>query len=117
MQHYSTQPNVTTQIQFRHMPKMDDLQNSALQYRNNLSGLIQGDSRCEIVFDRSQSSREGRIFEVTIRLYIPGHRLYVARHTEKDLPFTALNIAFHDIQRQMVKARAKRPRRIQETVN
>ena len=112
MQQNQPHSNIALEVQFRHMPKAEALRRSAMQQLDAFEAFVSHGSRCEVVFDQSHSSEHGEVYQVTIRLHIPGQRLYVTHHTEfggsKELLFSALNDAFADLRRQIQKNRTKR---------
>lgn len=111
MQQNLAHSNIAVEIQFRHMPKHEDLRRIAIQQLDAFRSFARPGSRCVIVFDESHSSQHGTVYETTIRLHIPGQKLYVAHTTEsggsKELLFAALNDAFYDLRRQVLKTRTK----------
>lgn len=112
MQQTLSHSTIPLDIQFRHMPKNKALQQTALQQLDSFGRFNSHGGRCHIVFDRTHSSQHGWVYQVTIRLNIPGQPLYVTHSTEsggsKELLFATLNDAFHDLRRQMMKTRTKR---------
>ena len=112
MQHKLSPSTIAIEIQFRHMPKLEALRRIAIQHLDAFEPFATRGSRCEIVFDQSHSSKHGEVYQVAIRLHIPGQPLYVTHHSEfggsKELLFAALNDAFRDIRRQMLKNRARK---------
>lgn len=111
METLAIQPNIALDIQFRHMPKSNKLRRVAMHQVETLRRLTSCHSRCEVVFDQTHSAKQGNLYQVTIRLHVPGQPLYVTHHTEfggsKELLFAALNDAFSEIRRQLRKYRTK----------
>lgn len=103
---------LAAELQFRHMPKSNDLQLMAQQHIESLRNVTGDDARWEVLFDQSHSSKNGTIYRTVLRLRIPGQPLYITRNTElggsKELLFSALNRAFRDIRRQLIRHHAKR---------
>jgi len=105
-------PEIALEIQFRHMQKSNQLRMICQQQLDAFEPLARQGSHCAVVLDQSQSSQHGTICQVTLRLYIPSQRLYVT-HTygpgnSKELIISALNVAFNDLRRQIIKTRTKR---------
>jgi ribosomal subunit interface protein len=112
MQQNLTNSNIALKIQFRHMPKSKEIKQVVRQQIESFNSSAAPGSRCTVIFDHSHSSQHGTVYEVAIRLHIPGHQLYVVHTSEsggsKELLFAALNNAFHSLHRQIRKARTKR---------
>lgn len=102
-------------LQFRHMPASGGIRRQVRQYLDQLAGFVVPPARCAVVIGESRSGRQGGIYDISVRLSIPGRRLYTAHVSDKgsagELLGGALGQAFEDIRHQMIKARARRRRR------
>jgi ribosome-associated translation inhibitor RaiA len=71
-------------------------------------------SRCEVVIDESRHGQNG-VYDISVRLSIPGDRLYAAHISEtsgtREFLYGAVSSAFDDIKRQLIKKRARKQRR------
>ncbi|MDD3276618.1 MAG: HPF/RaiA family ribosome-associated protein [Kiritimatiellales bacterium] len=104
------QSQPSCQIQFRHMPKLNMMHQLVMQQLKRFADY----SRCEVVIDESRHGRSG-IYDISVRLSIPGERLYAAHVSEtsgtRDFVYGAVSSAFDDIKRQLVKKRGRKQRR------
>jgi len=103
------------EVQFRHMPKLSPVNELVRQQADRLGRFDLSGSRCEIVIDEMHHWNKGRIFKVSIRLTVPGKRLFVAHAEEKSDSHEYLNsavrLAFDEIERQLEKRRKRNQRR------
>jgi ribosome-associated translation inhibitor RaiA len=111
------QPNrslstIALEIQFRHMPKSNRLRTICRQQIDSFEPLARRGSRCEVVLNQCHSSQHGIVHQATVRLHIPGQRLYVTHTSEfgdsTENLFVAVNNAFNSIRKQMAKTRTKK---------
>jgi ribosome-associated translation inhibitor RaiA len=104
----TTQP--VCQIQFRHMPKLKTMQQLVMQHLQRFARC----TRCDVVIDESRHDHT-RVYDISVRLSIPGDRLYAAHVSEtsgtRDFLYGAVSSAFDDIKRQLVKKRGRQHRR------
>ena len=107
----TTQP--VCQIQFRHMPKLKTMRQLVMQHLDRFSRC----SRCDVVIDESRHGHSG-VYDISVRLSIPGEHLYAAHLSEtsgsRDFLYGAVSSAFDDIKRQLVKKRSRQQRRHQD---
>ena len=101
----------TCHIQFRHMPKLATMRQFVMQHVERFSPV----SRCEVVIDESRHDQTGGVYDISVRLSIPGERLYAAHISEtsgsREFLYGAVSAAFDDIKRQLIKKRARKHRR------
>lgn len=106
--------SLALQVQFRHMPKSNSIKELVQQQAGRLRRFSLAESHCEVVIDEMHHRQKGNIFKVTIRLTVPGKRLFVANAEEKsgshEYLYAAVRLAFDGIERQLEK-RQKRNRR------
>lgn len=106
----TTQP--VCQIQFRHMPKLKTMRQLVMQHLERFSRC----SRCDVVIDESRHGLSG-VYDVSVRVSIPGDRLYASHISEtsgsRDFLYGAVSAAFDDIKRQLIKKRSRHQRRHQ----
>ena len=99
------------QIQFRHMPQLKMMRQMVMQHLERFTSC----SRCCVVIDESRHEHDGGVYDISVRLSIPGDRLYAAHICEtsgsREFLYGAVSAAFDDIKRQLVKKRARRQRR------
>lgn len=98
------------QIQFRHMPRLEAMQQFIMQHLDRFAPC----SRCEVVIDESRHGQAGGIYDISVRLSIPGERLYAAHISEtsgsREFLYGAVSAAFDDIKRQLIKKRGRKHR-------
>jgi hypothetical protein len=98
-------------IQFRHMPKSTAIEQAAIRQINRIGSIVAEGSHCEVVIHRSHPMHKGGTYDVSVRLSIPRHRLYVAHRSETggsaDVAHMALLDAFEEIKRQIIKTRTR----------
>jgi ribosome-associated translation inhibitor RaiA len=104
----TTQP--VCQIQFRHMPKLQTMRQLVMQHLQRFARC----TRCDVVIDESRHGQSG-VYDISVRLSIPGERLYASHVSEtsgsRDFVYGAVSAAFDDIKRQLVKKRGRHYRR------
>lgn len=104
----TTQP--VCQIQFRHMPRLAAMRQLVMQHLRRFSSC----SRCDVVIGESRHGHSG-VYDISVRLSIPGERIYAAHISEtsgsRDFLYGAVSSAFDDIKRQLVKKRGRKQRR------
>lgn len=106
---------IPLELQFRHMPKSRKIHQMIQQHLERFAAFVAPAARCAVVIDESRHCQKGGVYDVSVRLSVPGERLYTARISETsgscDILYGVLNSAFDDIKRQLIKARARRQRR------
>jgi len=92
------------------MPRLKTMQQFVMQHLERFASC----SRCEVVIDESRHGQSG-VYDISVRLSIPGERLYAAHISEtsgsRDFLYGAVSAAFDDIKRQVIKNRARHHRR------
>jgi len=93
------------------MPQLKTMRQFVMQHLERFAAC----SRCEVVIGESRRSRTGGVYDISVRLSIPGERLYAAHISETggshEFLYGAVSAAFDDIKRQLVKKRARKQRR------
>ena len=106
---------VSLHVQFRHMPKSRSIRQLVRQQSNRLGKFDLRGARCEVVIDETHHWNRGGMFRVSVRLSVPGQRLYVASCEEEsgshEFLYTAVRTAFDEIERQLKKQRRRSYRR------
>jgi len=115
MQEKNNMNFVALQVQFRHMPQSSSIKHLVRKQAGCLEKFARAGSHCEVVVDEMNHWNKGGIFKVTIRYTIPGDRLYVAHAEEESgshhFLYSAVRIAFDEIERQLKKRRRRNYRR------
>jgi len=100
----------TCQIQFRRMPRLQTMRQLVMQHLERFASC----TRCEVVIDESRHGQNG-VYDISVRLSIPGEPLYAAHISEtsgsRDFLYGAVSSAFDDIKRQLIKKRGRKHRR------
>ena len=107
--------SIPVHVQFRHMPKSNSIKELVQAQAQRLRRFKLGGGRCEVVIDESNHWRRGRIFTISIRLTVPGKRVFSAQTTEtcdvEECLDPAVRLAFDEIERQLEKKRKRDQRR------
>jgi ribosome-associated translation inhibitor RaiA len=107
--------NIPLALQFRRMPKSGDVRRIIHQQLDRFNSFVRPGARCEVVMDQTESTRSEQVYDVSVRLNVPGRRLYASHRTVTgaSLEFLdgAVYAAFEDIKRQMVRHSLRRRRR------
>lgn len=102
---------VSLNIQFRHMPSLRPIRELVELRSARLSRFHLGGGYCDVVIDKTQHWNKGGVLKVSIRLKVPGERLYVAIVEEEgssvDLVYAAVRMAFDEVERQLKKQHKK----------
>jgi ribosome-associated translation inhibitor RaiA len=97
------------QIQFRRMPPLKSMRQLVMQHLQRFARC----SSCDVVIGESRHGRSN-VYDVSVRVRIPGERVYAAHVSEtsgsRDFVFGAVSSAFDDIKRQLVKKRGRKQR-------
>lgn len=118
---YKQQMNpISLIIRFRHMPGLDAIRQAVEQQLERLAALVPEGTWCEVVVDNGHPSGKESVYELSVRLHVPGQRLYVSHGsdsgTSPDVLYSVIFDVFDDLGRQMLKNRARRCRRQQVPV-
>jgi len=115
MKHFENNLPIALQVQFRHMAKSQSIKHLVRQLADRLGKFNLEGSRCTVVIDEMNHWNKGGLFRVSVRLAIPGNRLYVAHAEEEggshEFLHSAIRIAFGEIERQLKKQRRRNYRR------
>jgi ribosome-associated translation inhibitor RaiA len=115
MKNHENIKRIPLQVQFRHMPKSEAIFSLVRQETAGLQKLVAPDSHCEVVIDETQRRHFGGVYEVRIRLTVPGDRVYAAHGSEQsgshEFLYGAVRDAFNELRQQLKKNRKKKARR------
>lgn len=107
--------SIPVHVQFRHMPPSNSIKELVRAQADRLRRFSLDGGRCEVVIDESNHWHRGRVFKVTIRLTVPGNRVFSAQTTEtcdfEECLDPAVRLAFDEIERQLEKRRKRNRRR------
>lgn len=102
---------IVVSIQFRHMPKSHTLKELVQQQSSHLRSFAPDGGSCDVVFDAAHHKAHGELYEVSVRLKLPGEKLLVASAQElsgsPEYMCTAVFSAFDKIKLQMKKLRKR----------
>lgn len=106
---------ISVQVQFRHMPKSEAIISMVKQEAAGLQKPVAPGTHCEVVIDETQRRHYGGVYEVRVRLTIPGGRIYAAHGSEQsgshEFLYAAVRDAFGELRHQLEKNRKKQSRR------
>lgn len=106
---------IPVKIQFRHMGDSKRVTWLVNQMMDKFSKFPIAGSTATVVVDETHHKEKTGVFQVKIKLSVPGERLYVAQSHEKtgmhDGVYTAIADVFESIERQLVKHHGKRTKR------
>ena len=115
MKNRQNKNRINLQVQFRHMPKSNSIRQWIEKQANHLKKFTEEDSHCKVVIDETHHWKKGGVFRVSIQLSVPGQRLYVASYEEEsgshEFLYSAVRMAFEEIERQLKKHRRRSYRR------
>lgn len=117
----NSQESITTipvDIQFRHMPESKRVVGLIEQLMDRFDKYALHDAKVTVVVDETHHRVGKSVFQVKVKLMVPGERLYVAQGSEQpgrhDGIYVALNSVFDSVERQMVKRQGRRSKRRNE---
>jgi ribosome-associated translation inhibitor RaiA len=103
---------IALQIQFRHMPKSEPIVELIKQQADQLGRFKLQSAYCTVTIDADHRWNKGGRFNVSIRLNVPGERLYLAlsqaESTSDDVIYIAVRTAFREIEHQLKKQRSRK---------
>ena len=106
---------IRTDVQFRHMPKSDAVENLVKGEVVDLERFALPGTHCEVVIDETQHRHMGGIFSVRIQLVIPGDGRYGAHRNalngSHEFIYGAVAEAFEELQSQLRKRSRQQLRR------
>ena len=92
---------IPLQITFRHFPTSDALEARIREKAAKLERFFPNIMSCHVVVEEQRRHQhQGRLFNVSIDLRIPGHELVVNMERDEDA-FVAVRDAFRDARRQL----------------
>ena len=98
-------------IQFRHMDSSTAMEQVIHDSTAKLLRFGAQRGSCEVVIDETHHWNKGGVFNVSVRLKIPGQKLLIAtaqaENTSPDYLHAAIHTAFDDMERQLKKQRRK----------
>ncbi len=98
-------------VQFRHMPKSEAIKQLTLDQIDRFERFTVPGSCCDVVIDKTNPWHKGGVYKVSVRLTIPGERLYVTHVLEesssREFLCTTVREAFDEIERQIRKQRKR----------
>ncbi|MDF7800982.1 HPF/RaiA family ribosome-associated protein [Pontiellaceae bacterium B1224] len=106
---------IPVEIQFRHMKESKRVQWLVEQMMEKFDKYPLPGAKAYIVIDETHHRETTGIFQVKVKLSVPGERLYVAHSMEKtgmhDGVYSAIADVFDSIEKQLVKRHGRRSRR------
>ena len=116
---YEREPTVVSvipvKVQFRHMAESKRVVWLVNQMMDKFSKFPMSGSNAEVVVDETHHRESKSIFQVKMKLSVPGERLYVAQSFEKpgmhDGVYSAIADVFDCVERQLIKHHEKRSKR------
>ena len=110
---------IPVEVQFRHMRESKRVQWLVEQMMEKFEKYPLPGSKAHVVVDETHHREKTGVFQVKVRLSVPGERLYVAHSAEKtgmhDGVFSAIADVFDSIEKQLVKRHGRRSiRRLQK---
>jgi len=92
---------IPLQITFRHFPTSDALEARIREKAAKLERFFPHIMSCRVVVEEQRlHQQQGKLFNVSIDLHIPGHELVVNLERNEDA-FVAVRDAFRDARRQL----------------
>ena len=108
-------PGIPVKVQFRHMPESKRVLGVIDQMMEKFEKYPLPGAQVTVVVDETHHRESKGVFQIKIKLFVPGERLYVAQSTERtgmhDGVYAALSDVFDSIERQLVKRHGRRASR------
>ncbi|VGO19876.1 HPF/RaiA family ribosome-associated protein [Pontiella sulfatireligans] len=108
-------PFIPVEVQFRHMRESKRVQWLVDQMMERFDKYPLYGTKASVVVDETHHREKTGVFQVKVKLSVPGERLYVAHSQERtgmhDGVFNALADVFDSIEKQLVKRHGLRARR------
>jgi ribosomal subunit interface protein len=108
-------PGIPVKVQFRHMPESKRVLGVIDQMMEKFEKYPLPGAQVTVVVDETHHRESKGVFQVKIKLFVPGERLYVAQSMERtgmhDGVYAALSSVFESIERQLVKSHGRRAQR------
>ena len=106
---------IPVDVQFRHMRESKRVQWLVEQMMERFDKYPLEGAKAYVVVDETHHREKTGVFQVKIKLSVPGERLYVAHSTERtgmhDGVFTAIADVFESVEKQLIKRHGRRSRR------
>lgn len=115
MMNSKTAPAIPVQVQFRHMPESKKVVWLVNQMMNRFTKFPIRGASAEVTVDETHHRESQSVFQVKMRLKVPGEALYTAQSAEQtglqDGVYSALAVVFDSVERQLIRRHDKRARR------
>ena len=112
---HGSNPLIPVEIQFRHMRESQRVFSLVEQMMEKFDKYPLPGAKAHVVVDETHHREKKGVFQVKIKLYVPGEPLYVAHSMEQtgmhDGVFGAIADVFESIERQLIKRHGRRSRR------
>ncbi|MBN2703942.1 MAG: HPF/RaiA family ribosome-associated protein [Pontiellaceae bacterium] len=106
---------IPVEVQFRHMHESRRVQSLVEQMMERFDKFPIGGAKAYVVVDETHPRGKEGLFQVRMKLSVPGERLYVAHSFEKtgmhDGVYGAVADVFDSIEKQLIKRHGRRARR------
>lgn len=106
---------IPVEVQFRHMPESKRVQWLVEQMMERFDKFPIGGAKAHVVVEATHRRGKEGLFQVRIKLSVPGERLYVAHSSEKtgmhDGVYSAVADVFDSIEKQLLKRHGRHVRR------
>ncbi len=106
---------IPVEVQFRHMRESKRVQWLVDQMMERFDKYPLPGAKAYVVIDETHHREKTGVFQVKIKLSVPGERLYVAHSTERtgmhDGVFSALADVFDSVEKQLIKRHGRRASR------
>lgn len=110
-----TTPAIPVKVQFRHMAESRKVVWLVNQMMFKFEKFPIHGATATVIVDETHHKESQSMFQVKVRLSVPGERLYTARSAEStgmnDGVYRAIAKAFDNVERQLVRHHEKRSRR------
>jgi ribosomal subunit interface protein len=108
-------PMIPVEVQFRHMRESKRVVSLVEQMMEKFEKYPLPGAKAHVVVDETHHREKKGVFQVKIKLFVPGEPLYVAHSSEQtgmhDGVFGAIADGFESIERQLVKRHDRRSRK------
>ena len=115
----SFDPCIPVKVQFRHMPESKRVLGVGDQLMDKFEKYPLPGAQLTLVVDETHHRENQGVFQVKLKLFVPGERLYVAQSHEKtgmhDGVYAAIAEVFERVEHQLIKTHDRRRRRVNKT--
>jgi len=112
---HETGSYIPVEVQFRHMRESKRVQWLVEQMMERFDKYPLAGATAYVVIDETHHRETTGVFQVKVKLSVPGERLYVAHSTERtgmhDGVYSAIADVFDSIEKQLIKRHGRRSRR------